>query len=64
MSDAENRTAHEKNARNEELERERAKLAEEALNANKREGMPEGNPFDAFVADGPIDSDNEDKKDN
>ena len=64
VSDAENRTAHEKNARNEELERERAKLAEEALNANKREGMPEGNPFDAFVADGPIDSDNEDKKDN
>jgi cell division protease FtsH len=64
VSDAENRTAHEKNARNEELERERAKLAEEALNANKREGMPEGNPFEAFVADGPIDSDNEDKKDN
>ena len=40
VSDEENKTAHENNARNEELERERARLAEEALRANILEGRP------------------------
>ena len=44
VSEEENKTAHENNARNEELERERARLAEEALRANIIEGAP---PVDA-----------------
>ena len=57
VSDEENKTAHKKNARNEELERERAKLAEEALQANILEGKPADNDFDLFTAEGPIDTD-------
>ncbi len=40
VSEEENKTAHKNNARNEELERERAKLAAEALRANILEGKP------------------------
>ena len=58
VSEAENKTAHKKNARNEELERERAQLAEEALRANMMEGKPADNDFDLFTADGPINTDN------
>ena len=61
VSEQENETAHQKNARNEELERERAKLAEEALLANLREGKPADTHFDSFIANGPINT--EDKKD-
>ena len=61
VSEQENETAHQKNARNEELERERAKLAEEALLANLREGKPADTDFDSFIANGPINT--EDKKD-
>ena len=61
VSEEENETAHKKNARNEELERERAELAAEALRANIIEGKPQANDFDLFTADGPIDTD--DKKD-
>ena len=57
VSEEENKSAHQKNARNEELERERAQLAEEALRANMLEGKPADNDFDLFTADGPIDSD-------
>ena len=62
ISEAENKSAHQKNARNEELERERAKLAEEALRANMIEGKPADNDFDLFTADGPIDTDNDEEK--
>ncbi len=41
VSEEENKTAHKNNARNEELERERKRLAEEALRANFVEGMPD-----------------------
>ena len=63
VSEQENQTAHEKNARNEELERERAQLAAEALRANIIEGRPAESDFDLFTADGPINTDenNEDK---
>ena len=57
ISEEENQSAHKKNARNEELERERAKLAEEALRANMLEGKPAENDFDLFTADGPINTD-------
>ena len=40
VSEEENKAAHENNARNEALEQERARLAEEALRANMAEGMP------------------------
>ena len=63
VSEQENQTAHEKNARNEELERERAQLAAEALRANIIEGRPAESDFDLFTADGPINTDenNEEK---
>ena len=52
------------NARNEELERERAMLAEEALRANIIEGKPADNDFDLFTADEPNNSqENEENKD-
>ena len=61
ISEEENQSAHKKNARNEELEKERAKLAEEALRANMLEGKPADNDYDLFTADGPINTDsNED----
>ena len=41
VSDEENKTAHENNARNEELEKERAALMDEALRTNIVEGKPE-----------------------
>ena len=64
-SEKENEAAHKKNARNEELERERAQLAEEALRANMLEGKPADNDFDLFTADGPIDTDKDkEEKDN
>jgi cell division protease FtsH len=64
-SEKENEEAHKKNARNEELERERAQLAEEALRANMLEGKPADNDFDLFTADGPIDTDKDkEEKDN
>lgn len=53
VSEEENKTAHQNNARNEELERERAKLAEEALRANMIEGKPADNEFDLFTSDDP-----------
>ena len=40
VSEAENKTAHENNAKNEELEKERATLMDEALRANIVEGAP------------------------
>jgi hypothetical protein len=49
VSEEENKTAHKKNARNEELEKERAQLAEEALRANIVEGKPADNDFDLFT---------------
>ncbi len=55
QSEEENKNAHEKNAINEELERERAKLAEEALRANLIEGKPFDNDFDLFTADPKVD---------
>ena len=64
VSDEENKTAHKKNARNEELERERAKLAEEALQANILEGKPADNDFDLFTAEGPIDNDDKNNDQN
>ena len=64
VSDEENKTAHKKNARNEELERERAKLAEEALQANILEGKPADNDFDLFTAEGPIDTDDKNNDQN
>ena len=64
VSEEENQTAHKKNARNEELERERAMLAEEALRANIIEGKPADNDFDLFTADEPNNSqENEENKD-
>ena len=57
VSEEENKTAHQKNARNEELERERAKLMEEALQANILEGKPSDSDFDLFTANGPINPD-------
>ena len=57
VSEEENKTAHQKNARNEELERERAKLMEEALQANILEGKPSDSDFDLFTANGPINTD-------
>ena len=63
VSEEENESAHKKNARNEELERERAKLAEEALRANIVEGKPADNDFDLFTAEGPIDPNNNDEED-
>ena len=57
VSEEENESAHKKNARNEELERERAELAAEALRANIIEGKPQDNDFDLFTAGGPIDTD-------
>ena len=54
VSEEENETAHKKNARNEELEREREQLAAEALRANILEGRPAESDFDLFTADGPI----------
>ena len=62
VSEEENKTAHQKNARNEELERERAKLLEEALQANIREGKPQDSDFGIFTADGPIDTDGDDNE--
>ena len=63
VSEEENKTAHQKNARNEELERERAKLAEEALRANIIEGKPADNDFDLFTSGTSESSDNnEDNK--
>ena len=58
VSEEENETAHKKNARNEELERERAKLAEEALRANIVEGKPADNDFDLFTSGTSESSDN------
>ena len=58
VSEEENETAHKKNARNEELERERAKLAEEALRANIIEGQPADNDFDLFTSGTSESSDN------
>ena len=63
VSDEENKSAHQKNARNEELERERAKLAEEALRANMLEGKPADNDFDLFTANGPISTDEDKNED-
>ena len=57
VSEAENQTAHKKNARSEELERERAALAAEALRANIVEGRPAESDFDLFTASGPINTD-------
>ena len=57
VSEEENKTAHKKNARNEELEREREKLMAEALQANKLEGKPTDSDFDLFTANGPINTD-------
>ena len=62
VSEEENETAHKKNARNEELERERAELAQEALRANIIEGKPQDNDFDLFTAETPADN-NENKED-
>ena len=65
VSEEENKTAHQKNARNEELEREREQLMKEAIQANLREGKPID--FDSFTASGPIDPDenkNDENKDN
>ena len=68
MSEEENKTAHKKNARNEELERERAQLAEEALRANLVEGRPADSDFDLFTSDDPINpgesKENEENNDN
>ena len=66
VSDEENETAHKNNAINEELERERAKLAEEALRANMIEGKPTDNDFDLFGTkdssnDNSVDDDKNDK---
>ena len=63
ISEAENETAHKNNARNEELERERAKLAEEALRANMIEGKPADNEFDLFTSDDSKSSDDENTDD-
>ena len=49
VSEEENQTAHKKNARNEELERERAQLAEEAIRANIIEGRPMDVDFDSLT---------------
>ena len=62
ISEEENETAHKKNARNEELERERAQLAQEALRANMLEGKPADNDFDLFTADGPLGGGSDDSK--
>ena len=64
VSEEENQTAHKKNARNEELERERAQLAEEALRANIVEGKPADNDFDLFTGGTPESSDNDATDDN
>ena len=64
VSEEENKSAHQKNARNEELERERARLMEEALRANALEGKPADNDFDLFTADGPIDTDDSNNEEN
>ena len=64
VSEEENKSAHQKNARNEELERERARLMEEALRANALEGKPADNDFDLFTADGPIDTDDNNNEEN
>ncbi len=64
VSEEENQTAHQKNARNEELERERAQLAEEALRANMLEGKPNDSDFDLFTANGPIDTDKDNENKN
>ena len=58
VSEEENKTAHKKNARNEELERERAKLAEEALRANIIEGKPLDNDLDLSTSNTSESSDN------
>ena len=62
ISDEENATAHKNNARNEELERERAKLAEEALRANMIEGKPAASEFELFTSDDPKISDTTDSE--
>ena len=64
VSEEENKSAHQKNARNEELERERARLMEEALRANALEGKPADNDFDLFTADGPIDTNDSNNEEN
>ncbi len=64
VSEEENKSAHQKNARNEELERERARLMEEALRANALEGKPADNDFDLFTADGPINTDDSNNEEN
>ena len=64
VSEEENKSAHQKNARNEELERERARLMEEALRANELEGKPADNDFDLFTADGPINTDDNNNEEN
>ena len=64
VSEEENKTAHKKNARNEELEREREKLMAEALQANKLEGKPTDSDFDLFTANGPINTDENKDEDN
>ena len=51
VSEEENQSAHKKNARKEELEKERAQLLEEALRANIIEGKPADNDFDLFTGD-------------
>ena len=62
-SDEENKSAHEKNARLEELERERERLAKEAIAANIAEGtIPDGSdlvkkPTDMGTSFDPIDED-------
>ena len=62
-SDEENKSAHEKNARLEELERERERLAKEAIAANIAEGtIPDGSdlvkkPADIGTSFEPIDED-------
>ena len=62
-SDEENKSAHEKNARLEELERERERLAKEAIAANIAEGtIPDGSdlvkkPADMGTSFEPIDED-------
>ena len=50
VSEEENQSAHKKNARNEELERERAQLAQEALRVNMMEGKPADSDFDLFTS--------------
>jgi cell division protease FtsH len=63
VSEEENQSAHKKNARNEELERERAQLAQEALRVNMMEGKPADSDFDLFTSAGNKTSDQQNSDD-